>query len=137
MNGRAQRRRNCGKAGEDAAAEFLRSEGLSILHRNWRSGPLELDLICREGGTLVFVEVRTRAAGGLVSPAESVTAAKRRSLIRAARAYLSGSGDQEAPCRFDLVSVVDAGTTLNVEHHRHVFALCETLGGGDAAWQPW
>lgn len=52
-----------GRAGEDAAATLLHSHGMCILARNWRSGPLELDLVCREGDTLVFVEVKTREIG--------------------------------------------------------------------------
>lgn len=126
-----------GRVGEDAAADFLQHRGLRIIERNWRWGPLELDMICRDGATLVFVEVRLRRARGLVAPVCSITPAKRHNLIRAARAYLAREGDPDTPCRFDLVCVVDTGATLQLEHHRHVLALCETVGSGDASWQPW
>lgn len=137
MNPGKPRTSERGRAGEDAAADFLQRRGLCVIERNWRWGPLELDIICRDGDTLVFVEVRLRRAGGPVAPVCSVTPAKRRNFIRAARAYLAHKGDPDAPCRFDLICVVDTGATLQLEHHRHVLALCETVGRGDAAWQPW
>ncbi len=98
---------------------------------------MELDLVCLDGDTLVFVEVRLRRAGGLADPALSVTPTKRRNLVRAARAYLAATGAADMPCRFDLVCVTDVDGTLQTEHHRHVLALCETVGRGDASWQPW
>lgn len=72
-----------GRAGEEAAATLLHARGMRILARNWRSGPLELDLVCREGDTLVFVEVKTRGPGSLGSALEAVGPRKRQSLIRA------------------------------------------------------
>lgn len=75
-----------GRAGEEAAATLLRAHGMRVLARNWRSGPLELDLVCREGDTLVFVEVKTRGPGSLGSARDAVGPRKRQSLIRAARA---------------------------------------------------
>ena len=75
-----------GRAGEDAAATLLHARGMRILARNWRSGPLELDRVCREGDTLVFVEVKTRGPGSLGSALDAVGPRKRQTLIRAARA---------------------------------------------------
>ncbi len=134
--GRTDGRKERGQAGEDAAARLLERAGMRILARNWRCGRLELDIVCRDGETLVFVEVRTRLRGGLVSPAESLTPAKQRNFMRAARAYLAENDAWNHPCRFDLVCVLDAGATLELEHHRHV-ELSESLGGGHTSWQPW
>ena len=125
-----------GKAGEEAAAQLLERSGMRILARNWRHGRLELDIVCRDGNTLVFVEVRTRSKGGLVSPAASLTPAKQRNFLQAARAYLAENEAWAFPCRFDLVCVLDTGATLEVEHCRHV-ELSETVGGGHTSWQPW
>ncbi len=130
------RRALLGRAGEEAAVELLERAGMRILVRNWRCGHLELDMVCRDGRTLVFVEVRSRSRGGLVSPAESLTPAKQRNFLRAAHAYLAAHDAWDAPCRFDLVCVVDTGTTLELEHHRHV-ELSESVGGGNTSWQPW
>ena len=124
-------RQEKGRAGEDAAADWLEKAGMRILARNWRSGSYELDIVCGDGDELVFVEVRLRGKGGLVSPA------KCRSVVKAAQAYLSASGEWDVPCRFDLVCVRDAGGTFELDYYRHVFDISEIMGSGDAAWQPW
>ena len=110
---------------------------MRILARNWRSGSYELDLVCRDGDELVFVEVRLRGKGSLASPEASMTPAKCRSVVKAARAYLSASGEWDVPCRFDLVCARDAGATFELDYYRHVFDISEIMGSGDAAWQPW
>lgn len=125
------------KAGEQAAADLLRRSGLREVARNWRSGRHELDLVCLDGDTLVFVEVRTRARDGMVSPAESLTPAKRRHFVAAARAYLAACGLWDKPCRFDAVCVVDAGATLHAEHLRHVLEFSDVMDRRNPAWQPW
>ena len=131
---RAQFAARRGRAGEDAAEKLLRGIGWRILERNWRRGRYELDLVCEDGDELVFVEVRTRAEGGLVSPAESVTPAKQRSLIRAARAYLAARQAWERGCRFDVVCVT-VGAGIRTEHIRHAFELGQTLDRGHASRQ--
>ena len=75
-------RQEKGRAGEDAAADWLEKAGMRILARNWRSGSYELDLVCRDGDELVFVEVRLRGKGSLASPEASMTPAKCRSVVR-------------------------------------------------------
>ena len=122
-------RQEKGRAGEDAAADWLEKAGCT--------GSYELDLVCRDGDELVFVEVRLRGKGSLASPEASMTPAKCRSVVKAARAYLSASGEWDVPCRFDLVCVRDAGATFELDYYRHVFDISEIMGSGDAAWQPW
>ncbi len=113
-------RKLLGQAGESAAAALLQKKGMKIVARNWRNGSLELDLICLDGATLVFVEVRTRRAGGMLLPVETMTSAKRRSFTRAAQAYLSAEGLWNRPCRFDLVCVTARSSVppfdLQLEH---------------------
>lgn len=93
-----------GGAAEDEAARFLAREGLSIVARNFRTRLGEIDLIARDGETLVFVEVRMRSAssarfgGGL----GSIDARKRARIVAAARGYLMRLG-REPRCRFDVV----------------------------------
>lgn len=93
-----------GAAEEQRAAEYLGRQGLKLVARNWRSRFGEIDLICQDGDTLVFVEVRARKAGGFGGAAESITAAKRGRLIRTAELYLAGLARQPA-CRFDAVLI--------------------------------
>lgn len=131
-----------GQAGEEAAAAHLKARGFTILERNWRQGArYELDIICREGDTIVFVEVRTRASTGLTLPAETLTPAKLRSVLNAARAWLAHTGQWSRPCRCDLVSVIASGDppTFSVEHYPHVIELdnAHPVGSGYSAWQPW
>lgn len=93
-----------GEAAESLAAEFLRSRGLVIAERNYRCRFGEIDLVAREGTTVVFVEVRRRASEAYGGAAESITAVKRRRLLAAARHYLAHARGP-APCRFDAVLI--------------------------------
>lgn len=124
-----------GARGEEAAARFLERAGLRLLERNWRWKQWELDLICEEGETLVFAEVKTRGPGSLAAPADALNAAKQAKLFKAAAQYLSKHKAWERPCRFDLVSVRITESSEEIEHVRDAFS--PPLGGGHAAWQPW
>ena len=73
-----------GRAGERAAAEYLRRAGYEICALNWRSGRYELDIVARKAGIVHFVEVKTRRAGSLTPPEAAVTPQKFRALTRAA-----------------------------------------------------
>jgi putative endonuclease len=93
---------NAGAAAEDLAAEFLQSRGLAVVKRNYRCRGGEIDLIARDGATLVFVEVRLRSSSAFGGARASITAAKRRRLKFAAGLFLSVLG-REPPCRFDAI----------------------------------
>ena len=71
-----------GQAGEEAAVMLLTRAGFTLLDRNWRQGRLELDMVCRDGREVVFVEVKTRRSDGYGGPAAAVTPAKQRALAR-------------------------------------------------------
>lgn len=101
-----------GRAAEDAALAHLRRAGLVLVARNYRvaRGPNarggEVDLIVRgRDGTLVFVEVRARADARHGGAAASIGAAKRASLVLAARHYLAALRTAPPPCRFDVVAI--------------------------------
>jgi putative endonuclease len=109
-------RRTLGAAAEDAARALLESEGLRTLARNvnYRFG--ELDLVMRDGETVVFVEVRYRRDDRFGGAVDSVDFRKRRRIVLAARAWLAkqrGLGD--APCRFDVVTVQGANGRLECD----------------------
>jgi len=133
----ATAKQKLGVRGEAAAARLLTSKRYRILDRNWRQGRLELDLVCEDGDELVFVEVKTRTAGTLGSPADGMSLGKRRSLIKAARCWLAAHKAWERACRFDVVCVTDTGQELRLEHHTHAFALADPLARGNASWQSW
>jgi putative endonuclease len=107
-----------GEAAESLAAAFLARNGLHITLRNYRCRFGEIDLIARDGATLVFVEVRSRRTEGYGGAAESITAAKRARLIRAARHYLAAE-PQAAPARFDAVLI--RGEPPRIEWIRNAF----------------
>ncbi|MEZ7197614.1 YraN family protein [Pseudodesulfovibrio karagichevae] len=120
MGGRTEHR---GAPGEDAAARYLESRGFKVLHRNWRFHQWELDLVCRDRDTVVFVEVKTRRAGSMGAPGEALTRKKQARLIKAASHYLTEHDLWDEPCRFDLASVTDTGAALTVELEENVFQL--------------
>ncbi len=92
-----------GAAAEQRAEAYLMARGLRLVARNWRARGGEIDLIMRDGATLVFVEVRARAGMAYGGAAASVTSTKQARLVHAARLYLATLGQVPA-CRFDVVA---------------------------------
>lgn len=90
-----------GAAAERLAGEYLLRQGLSLLERNFRVKGGEIDLVCRDGKTTVFVEVRLRSRSDFGGAAASITTTKQGRLILAARHWLLRHG--ETPCRFDCI----------------------------------
>ena len=111
-----------GQAIETAAAVWLEHRGLTLVEKNYRCKGGEIDLIMREGGDLVFVEVRLRNRDDYGSAAESVTRAKQRRIVCAARHFLATRAHwQNSPCRFDVVAVSGPHKTLEWQWLRHAF----------------
>jgi putative endonuclease len=109
-------RQRLGSLGEDAAAELLSKAGYRIVARNHRCPRGEVDLIAEQGELLVFVEVRTRATAAFGSPAETVSLAKQRRVVAAARDFLARWRGPVRGARFDVISVVDAPGAPVLEH---------------------
>lgn len=115
---RAEARARTGVDAEALAGRFLEARGLTIVARNFRVRRGEIDLIARDGDTLVFVEVRLRRSARFGGAAESITPAKRARLVAAAQVYLLGQrGDP--PCRFDAV-LLDGMDPARVDWRRNV-----------------
>jgi putative endonuclease len=111
-----------GKLGEDLACEELQRRGYRILDRRFRTRCGELDIIARDGGVLVFVEVRARSSGSFGTPFDSVTWRKQHRLSRMAAAYLCLKRLPDIACRFDVVGVTGtAGGPLNIEVLQNAF----------------
>ncbi len=106
-------RAEAGARGEQAAADYLQSRhGFAIVTRNWRSPRDrrdEIDLVCRDGDVLVFVEVKARAEGALVSGFHAVDDRKKRVLRRAVHAYLGALANPPRTFRFDVAEVTLSG----------------------------
>lgn len=97
-----------GEKAEALAAAFLQRQGLSVVEKNYRCRQGEIDLICRDGSALVFVEVRLRRSQGFGGAAESITRQKQRRIILAAQHYLAKLGKLPS-CRFDAVLLNGTG----------------------------
>jgi putative endonuclease len=110
-----------GRWGEDQAVAFLLQEGLDVLERNWRYKRAEVDVIGKDNGVLVFVEVKTRAYLSFGRPEEMVDKRKKRFLIDAAMAYMRSVG-YEWEIRFDIVAVTgQPGDMAQIVHFRDAF----------------
>lgn len=126
-----------GKIGENAAAAVLEKKGFTILDKNWRYRHLELDLVCENGSQIVFVEVRTRSSATHGGPQASITATKRRRLIKAALAWLRVNNAWERPCRFDVLCLIGNANSFCLEHYQNAFDFNDIMDSGDSYWQPW
>jgi len=101
--------RDIGQRGEDRAARFLQKQGLVVIARNVRCRGGEIDLVCRHGKSLVFVEVRLRRSAAYGGAAASITACKQRRIVLAARHYLAAHASADCDCRFDCVLIEGDG----------------------------
>lgn len=97
--------RALGVLGEKLALSFLKHRGYRVLYTNYETPLGEIDLIAKDGESLVFVEVKTRRSGECGSPVESVTPRKRWQIVKVAQSYLNRFGLHDHPCRFDVVSI--------------------------------
>jgi putative endonuclease len=97
-----------GRRGEDLAHRFLRERGFQVIARNYRprGGDGEIDLVCRDGAKLVFVEVKSRRSDEYGEPDRAIDDAKRKALIRSAREYARRAQADWEQVRFDVVNVV-------------------------------
>ncbi len=110
-----------GKWGENLAVAFLEKEGFEVISRNWRFKRAEIDIIAKEKGILVFIEVKTRSGTYFGRPEEMVDQRKRRLLIDAAMAYMRSVG-YEWEIRFDIVAITgEPGKTYEVRLYRDAF----------------
>lgn len=110
-----------GRRAEEAAANYLEQAGYALLRRNYRVRGGEIDLIARQGETLVFVEVKARSSAFFGAPREAVGPEKQRRLTLAAGRYLQESGF-EGFCRFD---VIEADEGLRLNHIKNAFETTE------------
>jgi putative endonuclease len=94
-----------GKSGEDLACRELERRGYAVLARRYRTRFGEIDIVARDGATIVFVEVKARTSERYGRPAEAVTLDKQAKVAAMAGDYLARRGLHGAPCRFDVVSI--------------------------------
>jgi len=118
----ADPRHRLGSQGERLAERYLKRQGLRIIARGYDTPVGEIDLIAREDGVLVFVEVKTRSDRNLADPQDAVNREKRRRLLRAAQWYRHRKRCEDQPCRYDIVAIVlPADSEPEIEHFRDAF----------------
>ncbi len=111
-----------GDRGENMAARELRNKGYKIIVRNFSCEMGEIDIIARDGSTLVFVEVKTRVDDSQVSPEQQVNDHKQHQITKAAKYYLTRYGVPQPPARFDVVAIVwPTGRQPQITHIEDAF----------------
>jgi putative endonuclease len=111
-----------GPWGENQACRFLQSKGFTTIARNWRFGKGELDLVMADGRAIVFVEVKSRADESFTPATTSITARKKKVLLRTAKCFLRKYKISDRPLRFDVVTVVlDGADKPEIKHYRNAF----------------
>lgn len=106
-----------GNFGEDIAERYVTALGYTVLERNFATKAGELDLICLDGGTLVFIEVKRRFSGAYGTPAEAVTERKQYKISLTAVSYTAQKKAYNVPKRFDIIEIYGN----DVRHIRNAF----------------
>jgi putative endonuclease len=113
-----------GKRGEDLALEAVKRLGYRQIVRNYRCRQGEVDLIARDGGTLVFIEIKTRRTRSASYAKEAVNQRKQRQLSRVALAYMKANDCEDVSARFDVVAIgLPPGEEPVIEIIRNAFEL--------------
>ena len=113
-----------GGQGEDLAVAFLARKGYTIVERNYRCKGGEVDLVARDGKTVVFVEVKTRRSLSYGVPQLAVNHFKQRQIMKASLTWLSSHRSHDAPARFDVVAITlqNSGEAI-IDHIQNAFEL--------------
>lgn len=109
-----------GQLGEEIAVRYLEQQGYVVLARNWRHGHHEIDIICRYGQDLIFVEVKTRRTRRFGLPEESISKSKKKAVMSAAVVFMARHRHRDI--RFDVIAVLMNGDTPDIYHIRDAFA---------------
>lgn len=109
-----------GEQGEQLATDHLVKLGYTVLERNWHFGKEEVDIIARQGQTLVIAEVKTRRSDAYGDPRQFVSRAKQQHLIRAAHAYVQ-KFDLDLEVRFDVVGIIIGRGSPTIDHIEGAF----------------
>lgn len=110
-------KREIGNRGEDCAVEFLKNNGYEILNRNFYTRKGEIDIVAKDGDSVVFIEVKTRKNNNYGSAAEAVNAAKQKKLALTAQAYMNYKNLTDSNLRFDVIEVDSENNSFAVKNH--------------------
>jgi putative endonuclease len=110
-----------GERSEHLAARHLKWRGYKIIARNFRAAGAEIDIIAKDGDTIVFVEVKARMRDGMGPPELQVNDRKQNRIRRAAEIFAGRYNGNEPPMRFDVVAISGDGRGRKVEHLKDAF----------------
>jgi putative endonuclease len=115
-------KRDIGKEGEEIAAKFLVQKGFEILARNYQYGHGEIDIVAKDKGVLVFIEVKTRLNLEFAEPEYAINKKKIQQIKKMAELYLFDKEIEEAYCRFDVVAILleDISNPI-ITHYENAF----------------
>ncbi|MFH0990518.1 MAG: YraN family protein [bacterium] len=114
-------KRKKGSRGEEIAARYLQTRGYVILERNYRFERGEIDIVAKDGETLVFVEVKTRSSDAYGEPEDAVDDRKQGQLRTVAEGYLFDHEIENQSCRFDVVAITMKDDTVAIRLIQHAF----------------
>jgi putative endonuclease len=112
-----------GKKGENLALKTIRNMGYQDIVQNYRCRLGEIDLIARDGDTLVFLEIKTRRTGSTADAKEAVNARKRRQISKVALNYMKTNNCENTRARFDVVAISLVGSSPKIEVIKNAFDL--------------
>lgn len=112
-----------GRQGEEETCRYVQNTGMAVLERNYFTRTGEIDIIARDGETIVFIEVKTRRGTRYGSAAEAVTPAKIKKILRAAQAYIQAENLHDSNFRFDVAEVYGQGGRFEINYIKHAFEV--------------
>jgi len=111
-----------GKEGEEIAAKYLELNGFEIIERNYQFGHGEIDIVAKDRGDLVFVEVKTRQNLDFGEPEYAINKKKIQQIKKMAELYLFDKEIEEADCRFDVVAILlEDESNPQITHYENAF----------------
>ncbi len=123
-NSKGHQNAGVGNKGEELATAFLERSGLKIIERNFRCKSGEIDIVARDGNTLVFIEVKSRKTLSYGVPQLAVTPFKQRQISKAALTWLGRNRLHDTPARFDVIAILLEGSYQHrIEHIKNAFDL--------------
>ncbi len=124
IDGEKSGNKSLGARGEAIAEAYLRGQGFTILEKNYRGKTGEIDIVARDGDSIVFVEVKARRNLAYGSPLLAVTPFKQRQISRTALTWLAHRKKPNAIARFDVIAILLPDHELpQIEHIRNAFDL--------------
>lgn len=119
----SEAREELGSIGERVAERWLRRQGWQVVHRRFRSGHRDIDLVVQRAGTVAFVEVKARQGMGFGGPVAAVGWRKQRELARSAMVWIDRHGRPMEAYRFDVIGILVNGHSVRVRHVQDAFSL--------------